>query len=87
MFLVVYLIIGRKSYQEIYNTYSKESYSQRVKRGRLIVIYMIATAILFAFSIYVMEQNRSEEWKKEHRKEEEVPKIQFKLPKKEDAMR
>ncbi|GET47105.1 hypothetical protein RCZ01_24070 [Capnocytophaga felis] len=83
----VYFIIGRKPYQEIYNTYNKEPYSQRVKRGRLIVLYMISTAILFAFSIYVMEQNRSEEWKKEHRKEIEIPKIQFKLPKKKDTIR
>ncbi|WP_212923016.1 hypothetical protein [Capnocytophaga cynodegmi] len=83
----VYFIVGRKSYQEIYNTYNKESYSQRVKRGRLIVLYIITTFILFAISGYIMEQNRSEEWKKEYRKEMEIPKIQFKLPKKKDTIR
>ncbi|MFK8267153.1 hypothetical protein [Capnocytophaga cynodegmi] len=83
----VYFIVGRKSYQEIYNTYNKEPYSQRVKRGRLIVLYIITTFILFAISGYIMEQNRSEEWKKEHRKEMEIPKIQFKLPKKKDTIR
>ena len=86
IFIILYYSLG-KSYDGIYLKYLNETFEQRKKRGWNIVLYIIITFVMFAFSIYIMEQNRSEEWKKEHRKEEEVPKIQFKLPKKEDAMR
>ncbi|GET47102.1 hypothetical protein [Capnocytophaga felis] len=45
--IILYLLLGKTSYEEIYNKFQKETPKQRKKRKWFIIAYMILTAIIF----------------------------------------
>lgn len=51
--IVLYIMLGRESYLEIYQKFHKETLQQRKKRGWFIAIYMVLTPVIFIIAVFI----------------------------------
>ena len=57
--VVIYSIMGKISYEEIYNKFQKETPKQRKKRKWFIIGYIIFSVLFFISSVLIMEIHRN----------------------------
>lgn len=56
--IVLFRLLGKESYSEIYKKFYKEVPKQHRKRKWFIILYIILSILFFILSIYIMEINR-----------------------------